>query len=92
LIQTYLGINVRFSSTNIGGQATNQESQPGNHITCIEAGTKRGLIENFKNSRFTEYLVEVDRNSYITNEDESLFSFGEIMEPIKKELIYIEND
>lgn len=85
------GIDVRFSSTDIGGQATNNASQPGNHICCIKNGARRGLIANFENSNFTEYLIEVDRNSYITNDDESLFSFGEIMEPIKKELIYVEN-
>lgn len=85
------GIDVRFSSTNIGGQATDNASQPGNHICCIKNGNRKGLIANFEGSRFTEYLIEVDRNSYITNDDESLFSFGEIMEPIKKELIYVEN-
>lgn len=85
------GIDVRFSSTNIGGQATDNASQPGNHICCIKNGARKGLIANFENSQFTEYLVKVDRNSYITNDDESLFSFGEIMEPIKKELIYVEN-
>ena len=61
------------------------------NFECIKNGLKKGLIANFENSKFTEYMVEVDRNSYITNDDESLFSFGEIMEPIKKELIYVEN-
>ena len=51
----------------------------------------KGLFENFKNSTFTEYLIEIDRNEYISNEDEKLFSFGEIMLPIKNELVYIEN-
>lgn len=81
------GINVRFSSTNVGGQATDVASQPGNHVSCIN----NGLIANFEGSTFTEYLIKVDRNTYITNDDERLFSFGEIMEPIKNELIYIEN-
>jgi len=44
----------------------------------------------FGNSRFTEYLIEVDRNSYVTDDDESLFSFGEIMEPIKREIVYVQ--
>lgn len=62
-----------------------------NHLTCVEGG----LIKYFKerNSTFTEYLVEIDRNSYIYSEDaeEKLFEFGEIMETIKKELVYVEN-
>lgn len=91
MIQIYLGINVRFSSTSIGGQATDKASEVGNHISCIK---DRGLIEEFEGSKFTEYLVEIDRNSYITSEDgdESLFSFGEIMQTIKKEIVYVEND
>lgn len=91
MIQTFLGIDVRFSSTNIGGQATDNASQVGNHLSCIR---DKGLIEEFEGSKFTEYLVEIDRNNYITSEDgdESLFSFGEIMQTIKKEIVYVEND
>ena len=44
----------------------------------IELVILGGLIEWAKDKTFTEYLVKVDRNSYITSEDEteSLFSFG----------------
>ena len=64
-------------------------SQIANHKSCIYGG----LIKNFEDSTFTEYLVEVDRNNYIYSEDteEKLFKFGEIMETIKKELVYVEN-
>ena len=91
LIQIYLGINVRFSSTSIGGQARDKASEVENHISCIK---HRELIEECEASKFTEYLVEIDRNSYIRSEDgdESLFSSGEIMQSIKKEIILLEND
>lgn len=58
----------------------------------IELVILGGLIEWAKDKTFTEYLVKVDRNSYITSEDEteSLFSFGEIMQTIKREIIYVE--
>ncbi len=85
------GIDAYFSSNKVGSQAEDEVSQPGNHICCIKEPPKTGLVEKFKDSTFTEYLINVDRNSYITEDDESLFSFGEIMEPIKRELIYIEN-
>lgn len=85
------GINVRFSSTNIGSQTDDTATTVGNHISCIK---NTGLIGEFEGSKFTEYLIEVDRNSYITSEDgsESLFSFGEIMQTIKKEIVYVEID
>lgn len=93
MILIYLGIDVRFSATNVGRQiAANDEDQLGNHKTCISDGSTKGIFNKFKNSTFTEYLVEVDRNNYITSEDkeEKLFSFGDIMQTIKKELVYVE--
>lgn len=75
-----------FSSTDIGTQTSNSADQVGNHNTCVSGG----LISEFEGSTFTEYLIEIDRNNYITNDDESLFSFGEIMQTIKKELVYVE--
>ena len=65
----------------VAGDASNV----GNHIACTG-----GLINTTKN--FIEYLVEVDRNDYVYSEDEEerLFSFGEIMKTIKKELVYVE--
>ena len=76
-----------FSPNSIGVQLREDDkSQIGNHIPCV----KDGLLNAFDGKKFTEYLIKVDRNSYITNEDESLFSFGKIMEPIKKELVYVQ--
>lgn len=80
-----------FNQANIGTQSSktpNDPSTPGNHRACYNGG----LIEWAKDKEFTEYLVKVDRNSYITSEDEteSLFSFGEIMQTIKREIIYVE--
>lgn len=91
MIPTYLGIDVYFSQTSIGSQSSkvpNDPSTPGNHRACLSGG----LIEWAKDKEFTEYLVKVDRNSYVTSEDEteSLFSFGEIMQTIKREIIYVE--
>lgn len=87
MILIYLGIDVKFSSTNIGSQ---EGTEVGNHISPIKTVKGDGIINNFKDSTFTEYLVEVDRNKYITDGDESLFSFGEIMQTIKKEIVYVE--
>ncbi len=58
----------------------------------------KGLLEWAKqdDKHFTEYLIKVDKNNYITNEtddpegEDKLFSFGEIMESIKNEIIYVE--
>ena len=79
-----------FSSTRVGEQydALTGEQQVGNHIPCITGG----LINYFGTSTFTEYLIEVDRNNYITNEGEKLFSFGDVMETIKKEFVYVQNN
>ncbi len=50
-----------------------------------------GLIRRYNNSKFTEYLIKVDPNDYVTNEGESLFSWGKVKETIKKEIIYVKN-
>lgn len=57
------------------------------HEPCV----KNGIIGTYKSNKFTEYLNEIDPNTYITNEGESLFSFGEVKETIKKEIIYVKN-
>lgn len=83
------GINVRFSSAAVGQQTPkNSQYEVGNHKSCINGG----LLAHFNGKKFTEYLIEIDRNNYIYSEDkeEKLFSFGEIMQTIKKELIYVE--
>lgn len=61
-------------------------SQVGNHVPYL------GLIQRFRNSTFKEYLIEIDRNDYVYSDDgeESLFSFGEIRQTVKKELVYVE--
>ena len=58
----------------------------------INHAAKTGLIYEYKDSKFTEYIQEVDPNSYITNDGEKLFSFGEVKETIKKEIIYVKNN
>ncbi len=90
MTQTYLGIQVYFNSSDIGNQGT-EETAPGNHIPP-KSGDKAGLINMFASSKFTEYIVEIDRNSYIESDDgeDKLFSFGEIMTPVKREIVYVE--
>ena len=77
-----------FSSANSGVLS-------GNHAPYFngESGRNRGLIKEFDGEKFTEYLVEIDRNSYIYSEDkeEKLFEFGKVLQTIKKELFYIQN-
>lgn len=88
MILIYHGIQAWFSSTNPGNQES-QDSSSGNHKPCIADG----LIKKYgAGETFTEYIIEVDRNSYIESDDgeDKLFSFGEIMTPIKREIIYIE--
>lgn len=72
-----------FSSANSGVLS-------GNHAPYFN---NKGLIKEFDGEKFTEYLVEVDRNSYIYSEDkeEKLFEFGKVLQTIKKELFYIQN-
>ena len=83
----YHGFEASFTSANTGVLI-------GNHYPYFNGEARpRGLLARFKDDSisFTEYMVEVDRNTYITNDDEKLFSFGYIMLPIKKELIYVQN-
>ena len=87
LIQIFHGQTATFSLSNPGSNTNINSDMAGNHVPKV------GLIAEYKNETdtFTEYLIEVDRNSYITEDDEKLFSFGEIMTPIKREIVYIEN-
>lgn len=81
-----------FSTVNPGSQAENDADAVGNHKAINKVGSNSGLLNIFnEDARFTEYLIDIDRNNYITAEDEKLFSFGEIMQTIKKEIVYVEN-
>lgn len=84
MIRIYHGIKVNFSLSKPGEGTLNSHDYDRNHLPA------ESLIDKYKGSEFTEYLIEIDRNSYKTAEDEKLFSFGEIMQTIKKELVYVE--
>jgi len=56
-----------------------------NHVPYIN------LTKEFKNGRFTEYLVLHDTNEYMVEESDSLFSGG-LRETVKREIIYIWKD
>lgn len=60
------GINAYFSIRSPGQQGKKDENE--NHIPCL--GTGNGIINKYKNSRFIEYLVTVDTNNYITDEED----------------------
>ena len=53
-----------------------------NHVPYIS------LIDEYKDRRFTEYMILHDPNSYIGDNQDSLFAGG-LREPIKKEIIYV---
>ena len=66
----YHGISAIFSRTNPGIQLSKDDiSQAGNHTLNIRDHIGKGLIEVYKDSKFTEYLIEVDRNEYITSDN-----------------------
>ena len=78
----YFGAQVYFNDQNGTGELTGP-----NHIPYLVNG--ESLIDHYKDCTFTEYIHEVDPNSYITNDGEKLFSFGEVKETIKREIIYV---
>lgn len=68
------GIQAYFSIRN-PGQQINLENEDikmlANHIPCHKEGkTSKGIIHDYKNARFTEYLVLHDTNNYITDEED----------------------
>ena len=81
------GITAYFSVSNPGSQDFSQASE--NHVPCL--GDGRGIIEQYKNSRFTEYLILYDTNNYIVDEQDGdkLYATGELMNPIKREVVYV---
>ncbi len=86
------GIYVTFSLTTKGAQSTTGSNSDivSNHIPCLGEGND-GLIEEYKDATFTEYIVKVDDNVYVTNDGESLFAFGGQKSTVKREIIYVKN-
>lgn len=53
-----------------------------------------GLLSTYKYSNFTEYIVQIDQNEYITDENgenSGLLVFGTIRYTKKREIIYVKN-
>ena len=54
----------------------------------------KGLLEQYKDSKFTEYIVQIDRNEYIEDENgenTGLLLYGTIRYTKKREIIYVKN-
>lgn len=81
------GITAYFSISNPGSQDSMKASE--NHVPALGEG--KGIIEKYKNSRFTEYLILYDTNNYMVDEEEGdkLYSAGELLDPIKREVVYV---
>ena len=80
------GITAYFSISNPGIQNSARNSE--NHVPCL--GEETGIIDKYKNSRFTEYLILYDTNEYLEAEEEGdkLYAGG-LMDPIKREVLYV---
>ena len=58
---------MNFSLTQPGNQIERTDSSyVGNHVACVN----NGLIAAFDGKNFTEYLIEIDNNNYISSDDE----------------------
>ena len=54
---------------------------------CIDDG----IIFNFKNETFTEYLVVFDTNDYMTDDEAGdKLSLGGMRDSIKREIVYVQ--
>ena len=81
------GITAFFSISNPGNQESLKNSE--NHVPCL--GENKGIIDKYKNSRFVEYLILYDTNNYIVDEEDGdkLYSAGELLDPVKREVVYV---
>lgn len=80
------GITAYFDISNPGEQNTTKNSE--NHVPCLGEGNS--IIDKYKNSRFTEYLILYDTNDYLVDEEDGdRLHAGGIMNPIKREVIYV---
>lgn len=86
------GAKVFFSTANAGVNENN--SSLGNHVPYFN----RGIIGEYKNHKFKEYLVIHDTNQYVENDGEKLFTVqggqdvigaGQGRQVVKREIIYV---
>lgn len=85
------GGTTNFSLRNPGINETIKKDIAGSHkAVCNE----KGLLAEYQDATFTEYIVQIDKNSYITDENgekTDLFAYGEIRYTKKREIIYVKN-
>ncbi len=82
----YHGITAYFSIANPGSQAgANSE----NHVACLGEGN--GIVNKYRNARFTEHLILYDTNSYWTDDEggDRLYAPNELRDPVKREIVYV---
>lgn len=80
-----------FSLINPGVTELNSANRAGQHLAVCNG---RGLWSQYKDLTFTEYIVQLDRNEYIQDEDgenTGLLLYGTIRYTKKREIIYVKN-
>ncbi len=101
---TYRNNNItqRVNCDIYGGTTNFSLRNPGvnENVTSYIAGTHKavcngnGLLEQYNNCTFTEYIVQIDRNEYIKDENgenTGLLLYGTIRYTKKREIIYVKN-
>lgn len=59
-------------------------------MPCLGIGN--GIINTYKNKKFTEYVIIHDMNNYITSDEgDKLIEGGQLEETTKKEIVYVVN-
>lgn len=84
------GGTTNFSLRNPGMNETNSSYIAGKHKSLYN----NGLLGKYKDSTFTEYIVQIDRNEYIEDENGAntgLLLYGTIRYTKKREIIYVKN-
>ncbi len=67
-IPAYFSIRQPGRQTNLVNENVKELA---NHVPCHKkGGTSKGIINEYKNARFTEYLILHDTNNYITDDEE----------------------
>lgn len=85
------GGTTNFSLRNPGIDEKNPVNIAGSH-KAVKNG--KGLLSEYKDQEFTEYIVQIDRNEYIEDENgqnTGLLVFGTIRYTKKREIIYVKN-
>lgn len=85
------GGTTNFSLTTPGVNETNVNNIAGKHKAVMQG---RGLLSEYKDNHFTEYIVQIDQNEYIKDENgenTGLLLFGTIRYTKKREIIYVKN-